>query len=239
MMFTKAAAPDLRLERYDHLIVHVTATPPSRDCDDKDVDRMHRVRGFNGCGYHAIITRDGRWLDSDMGAVTRPIGNQGAHVGACGPGWNGRSFGISLVGGVDERMRPENNATAAQLVTLAQGIARFLVLHPKGAAGVSVMGHRDLIELTSCPKKKACPCFDVIDWWATRESMVAEDSEETADPSEGASPVDRPMAWTVESGDTLSKIAQVNGLGLGEILRLNPDIRNVNHISVGQVIRLS
>ena len=238
-MFSKAATPDMRLARYDHFIVHVTATPPSRDCDDKDVDRMHRARGFSGCGYNAVITRDGRWLDSDMGAVTRPIGQQGAHVGACGPGWNGRSFGVSLAGGVDEHMRPAHNATPAQMATLAQGIARFLALHPKGAGGVSIMGHRDLIELTNCPRKKACPCFDVIDWWAAQEGKTLETEEEMADASAaGASPVDRPRSWTVESGDTLSKIAGVTGLGLGEILRMNPDIQNVNHISVGQVIRL-
>ena len=239
-MFSQSGAPDQRLKRYDHVVIHVTATPPSMHVDDRVVDRMHRQRGFNGCGYNALITRDGRWLDSDMGALTRPIGRAGAHVGACGPGWNGRSFGVSMAGGVDEAGRPEHNATPAQLETLAEGVRRFLELHPEGAEAVSVMGHRDLIEHTNSPKKKACPCFDAIGWWeSVREGGApAEGGEEddTSDP--GASPVDRPALWTVESGDTLSRIASVTGVGLADILRMNPSISNVNMIAVGQVIRL-
>ncbi len=237
-MFDQANSPDSRLARYDHLIVHVTATRPDQDFDDKDIDRMHRNRGFSGCGYSALIKRDGSWLDSDMGAATRPIGKQGAHVGGCGKGWNGRSFGVSLVGGVDSFGRPDFNMTPDQMKTLEKGIKKFRKLHPNGKSSVTVMGHRDLIAKTNAPGKKACPCFDVMPWWdgVLNGSPVDErDEDNVAAPS----PVDQPTFWTVASGDSLSKISGVSGVSLPEIMALNPQITNPNLISVGQVIRLS
>ncbi len=241
-MFSNSPSPDPRLARYDHVIVHVTATGPDSDLDDKDIDRMHRARGFSGCGYNALIKRDGTWLDSDGGAVTRGIGKQGAHVGGCGPGWNGRSFGVSLVGGVDEHNRPDFNMTDDQMQTLEAGLHMFLSLHPDGADGVTIMGHRDLIELTDAPVKKACPCFDAIPWWEARAG-TAPLSNNVTDPGGDSSLVstlvDQPKFWTVASGDTLSKIISVTGVSQAAILALNPDITNINLISVGQVIRLA
>lgn len=236
-MLSKSNSPDQRLARYDHVIVHVTATNPGQDFDDKDIDRMHRARGFASCGYNALIKRDGTWLDSDMGAITRPIGKQGAHVGGCGPGWNGRSFGVSLVGGVDEANRPEFNMTDEQMETLEAGIKLFLELHPRGQSGVRILGHRDLIRETDAAVKKACPCFDVIPWW---DGVLNEDVETGTDedPVGFGSLVDRPAFWTVASGDTLSQIVEVTGVSLATIRQLNPDITNIDMIAVGQVIRL-
>lgn len=238
-MFAQYSSPDSRLARYDHLIVHVTATPPSQDHDDHSIDQMHRKRGFSGCGYNALIKRDGTWMDSDAGAITRPIGRQGAHVGDCGRGWNGRSFGVTLVGGVDDQLRPSFNMTDAQMATLEKGIQRFLDMHPNGATGVSVMGHRDLIEKTNATRKKACPCFDVIPWWA---DCLADGRDAGAGVDEDmggfSSLVDQPAFWTVASGDTLSEIVAVSGVSLKVIMTMNPWIKDPNVITVGQVIRL-
>ncbi len=145
-------------------MIHCTATQPSADVNAAWVNREHLKRGFtNGCGYHAVITRGGEWEDRDSGYLARPIGNEGAHVGDCGAGWNGRSFGISLAGGVDSACRPEANFTALQYETLEDGIKRFLFLHPHPET-IVLLGHRDLIKLTNAPPK-ACPCFDVAEWW--------------------------------------------------------------------------
>lgn len=46
------------------------------------------------------------------------------------------------------------------------------------------------------------------------------------------------MTYTVKSGDTLSKIAQRNGVSLVQLLQANPQITNPNDIKVGQVITL-
>ncbi len=151
---------DPRLARYDHLIVHCTATPPQLDVDAVWVDRLHRARGWRCCGYHVVITRDGLWQDSDDGHPTRPIGESGAHVGNCGRGWNGRSFGVALAGGVSVAGgRGMDNFTLAQGATLYRGICRFLKLHPQSTI-VTVLGHRNLIALTGAPPKD-CPSFDV------------------------------------------------------------------------------
>ncbi|MEO0991661.1 MAG: N-acetylmuramoyl-L-alanine amidase [Pseudomonadota bacterium] len=232
-MFSKAGTPDARLRQYDHVIIHVTATPPDRDLDDKDIDQMHRARGFSGCGYNALIKRDGTWLDSDMGALTRPIGRTGAHVGNCGPGWNRRSFGVSLVGGVDSGNRPENNMTDAQFESLSRGIHMFMDLHPLGFEAITVMGHRDLIAQTNAPAK-ACPCFDAIPWWAAQvsdEDVLAKDRDIT--------PVSLPDSWKVKKGDSLGKISSTTGVSINRILGLNPTITDPNMIKTGQVIRLS
>ena len=158
--FTDGFFRDKRLEIYDHLIVHCTATPPNLDADAAWVDRVHRARGWRCCGYHAVITRDGIWQDSDDGHPTRPIGETGAHVGSCGTGWNKRSFGVALAGGVEKyNNRAVDNFTMRQGATLALGLHRFLELHPRWE-DVIILGHRDLIAMTNAPPKD-CPSFDV------------------------------------------------------------------------------
>ena len=47
------------------------------------------------------------------------------------------------------------------------------------------------------------------------------------------------MAYTVKSGDTLSKIAAANGLSLSELIALNPQISNPNLIHPGDSINLA
>lgn len=233
-MFRRATgAPDVRLKRYDHLIVHVTATPPDLDWGAVEVDKSHRNRGFSMCGYHAVIRRNGNWEDDDSGFPARPIGRSGAHVGNCGPGWNGRSFGVSMVGGVDSENRAEFNMTAVQMETLRRGIDRFLSLHAKPDA-VKIMGHRDLIRMTNAAPK-ACPCFDVVPWW---NSLPGDDGDDE-DLIAAATPMDLSDVWMVSAGDSLSRIAHTTGVGLSKILMLNPAISDPNAISVGQEIRLS
>jgi morphogenetic protein associated with SpoVID len=46
------------------------------------------------------------------------------------------------------------------------------------------------------------------------------------------------MTYTIKSGDTLSKIAQRNGVSLAQLLQANPQITDPNSIKVGQVITL-
>jgi hypothetical protein len=230
------------LARYDHLVVHATATNPAVDADAAWVDRAHRARGWRGCGYHAVITRDGEWQDNDDGHPARPIGRQGAHVGDCGPGWNSRSFGVALAGGIGWNGRPENNYTPVQLATLARGIARFTALHPEPWV-LRVFGHRDLIAMTDAPPK-ACPCFDVHEW-ARRVRLVQdpmltagtvgevdEDAMATGRPSTMA----MPETHVVRFGDSLWRMGQTYGLSVEEILALNPGVTQA--IEPGDVLRL-
>ena len=140
------------------IVVHVTATPPNLDIGAREIDRMHKNRGWSGIGYHEVLRRNGR---SEAG---RNAGLVGAHVA----GYNSISYGISMVGGVDSRGRAQHNATKEQMKQLEDRL-RTLTTHNYPQA--KVCGHRDLSPdrdkdgiIEPHEHLKACPCFDVIPW---------------------------------------------------------------------------
>lgn len=47
------------------------------------------------------------------------------------------------------------------------------------------------------------------------------------------------MGYTVKKGDTLSKIAKDNGITLEQLKKLNPEIKDINKIRIGQKINIS
>ena len=144
------------MREVDHIIIHCSATLPKPSLNASDIDRWHRHNGWLGNGYHVVLPTDGRIEVETNGDRCRPLDKSGAHVGDCGPGWNKRSIGICLIGGIDEDGEPDFNYTPAQLHALHTIVEALLVLYPKA----KVMGHRDLIEQTGA-SPKACPCFDV------------------------------------------------------------------------------
>ena len=134
-----------------HLIVHCAATRPSQDIGLADIDRWHRERGWKGCGYHWIIRRNGRL---EMGRSPR---QRGAHC----RGYNGRSIGICLAGGVaeDDLSLAEDNFSSAQYETLSVLLLSMSRMFP----GAQVVGHRDIPGVA-----KDCPAFSVADFWQRR-----------------------------------------------------------------------
>lgn len=133
----------------DAIIIHCSATPPNMDVDAKEIDRWHRQKGWLKIGYHYVIKRDG------TREVGRKLNEEGAHC----IGWNHKSVGVCLVGGVDragEGSKAENNFTDAQWTTLAITV-RELQEQYKDAF---VVGHREL------QAGKECPSFDVRAWMA-------------------------------------------------------------------------
>ena len=59
-------------------MIHCTASRPNQHLPFELLDKMHRAKGWNGCGYHYYITRDGllhmgpkRW-SAPMPATTMP-----------------------------------------------------------------------------------------------------------------------------------------------------------------------
>jgi len=223
---------DERLARYDHLIVHCTATVSNMDeVNAAWVDTVHKNKGWSGCGYHAVITRNGEVQTYDAGFKARPITRQGSHVGACGPGWNRRSLGVSLAGGVDDDSRPECNFTNQQYIALAEFIDNFLDSHPN-PENVKIMGHRDLIKLTrSSPK--ACPCFDVSDFMSDRNLNIG---DEDLNPSDAHSPMSLPESYKVKSGDSLWNISRLLGVSVDSI-RVKNDLQS-DVIQPGQILRI-
>ncbi len=124
------------------IILHCTATKPSMDIGVSDVDRWHRARGWNGCGYHAVVRRCG---EIEWG---RDYATQGAHV----RGHNADSIGIAYAGGIDENGRPEDNMTQEQFEAV-----EYLIETIRDEFGfIPVKGHNDY-------SYKACPSFKVED----------------------------------------------------------------------------
>ncbi|MGL5706965.1 MAG: N-acetylmuramoyl-L-alanine amidase, partial [Aeromonas sp.] len=67
---------------------------------------------------------------------------------------NSNSVGVCLVGGVDEKMKPEANFTDAQWAALDAKVLELRKLYPTA----SVKGHNEF------DAGKACPSFNVQSW---------------------------------------------------------------------------
>lgn len=131
--------------RIDLIVVHCAATKPSMDIGVKEIDRWHRERGFLKIGYHFVIRRNGKVEHG------RSVMEPGAHAS----GHNANSIGICLVGGIDDKGKPEENYTDDQYASLAELLINLQNDYP----GVEICGHRDLPRVN-----KACPSFDVRAW---------------------------------------------------------------------------
>lgn len=141
-----------RLATVAALIVHCDATPPTHNWTIEKLRAVHKQRGFNDVGYHFYIRRDGSLYKG------RSVKTQGAHCVT--GGWNRKSLGICMAGGVDSKMRPEDNFTPAQFNTLLWLLEQLKVPYPKA----DVFGHRDT------GANKACPSFDVKKFLAVNRS---------------------------------------------------------------------
>lgn len=145
--------------RTDFIAVHCADTKPNMDIGVDEIRQWHTApvskggRGWQDIGYNFVIKRDGtvqngRDLDKD-GDVFEEIG---AHVA----GFNGRSIGVCLVGGMSYTGKPENNFTKEQF----DALEKLLYVLTRRYPGVKVYGHRDFPGVS-----KQCPCFDVQAWW--------------------------------------------------------------------------
>jgi len=138
-----------------YIVVHCSATPPSRDIGVHELRVMHtsKPREWSDVGYHIIIRRNGQ---KEIG---RQLNVQAAHV----KGKNHESYGVCLIGGVDEDNKPECNFTEQQFKTLKEELDRLTHI----AFNAIVCGHRDMSpDLNNDGKigqpewMKECPCFN-------------------------------------------------------------------------------
>lgn len=137
----------------DHIVIHCSATPPGMNIGVREIARWHRDKGWLAIGYHFVIRRDG---NVEKG---RELEDIGAHA----RGFNNRSIGICLVGGVNEHNEPQDNFTEEQKRNLALLVDQMLTIWPDS----KVVGHRDLPGV-----HKDCPCFDVAPWWETMKGYI-------------------------------------------------------------------
>ena len=142
------------MRKIDMIVIHCSATRADVPLSPRQLDEMHRQRGFDGCGCHYYVRRDGEIC------TMRPVDRPGAHA----KGYNQHSIGVCYEGGLDEQGRPADTRTELQKRSL-RVLVRVLAMDFQTRR---IVGHRDLspdldgdgvIE----PEEwtKVCPCFDV------------------------------------------------------------------------------
>lgn len=148
----------------DFLVVHCSATRPGQDIGVAEIDEWHRAppREWDAIGYHAVVRLDG---SIEFG---RQFDQPGAHV----KGFNRRSVGVCIVGGLDQSGAPANTYSKQQLESLKVVLRLLRLAYPNAR----ILGHRDLSPDTDgdgvveqSEWLKDCPCFDVPKWvdsWA-------------------------------------------------------------------------
>ena len=85
------------MKKIDAIIIHCSATRAGQDLRAKDIDRMHRARGFNQTGYNFVIDLDG------MVENGRPLSIDGAHCNT--KGFSESSYNKHSVGSKDSTTR--------------------------------------------------------------------------------------------------------------------------------------
>lgn len=143
------------------IVVHCSASPETVNYSFEQLIKDHKARGFETCGYHFYITKDGKRYTG------RPLEKIGAHVGDLG--LNKNSVGICYEGGLDKDKNAKDTRTEAQKAELLNTILEVLrdIDKDQEVALVKIKGHRDL-----SPDKnkngivepnewvKQCPCFN-------------------------------------------------------------------------------
>ena len=93
----------------EYIVIHCSATKPSMDVDAETIRNWHvNERGWRDIGYHKVIKRNGDVEDG------RDVRDSGAHAA----GYNSKSVGVCMVGGMAEDNSAENNFTPHQWVAL-------------------------------------------------------------------------------------------------------------------------
>lgn len=136
-----------------YIVVHYSATPIEKDYTVKDIDKMHRARGFKEIGYHYFIRKNGTV------EIGRDLSQPGRfEIGAHSQGENDESIGICYEGGVRDSNRNLgfDSRTAAQTEAMIALIKKLQLRFPKAV----VRGHRDMPGAAT-----QCPGFNVTEWW--------------------------------------------------------------------------
>lgn len=194
----------MSMSKITHIVCHYSATYADQNLTVKDIDAMHRARGWRGVGYHHVIRRDG------IVEPGRPEYEVGAHVG----GQNSGKIGICCIGGTERATGPNvgvDNRTPAQIEAQIKLIRELLKRYP----GAQIVGHRDL-----APTQ--CPGFDVATWWAgvqhkKRPEAVLDVSKLPA----RTKGVGEDRVHVVEPGETWFGIAREHGIPLERLFEFN------------------
>lgn len=119
------------------LVIHCSDSDDKLNLNARDIHKMHLNFGWDGIGYHKIITRSGKIENG------RPEYWIGAHV----KGKNTFSLGVCLIG--------RNRFTTKQFISLEKVLKKWKSLYPNA----KIVGHKD-----TGNTNKTCPNFNVKKW---------------------------------------------------------------------------
>ena len=114
------------------IILHCTDSDDSLDIGFNEIDQWHKARGWDGCGYHFIIRRDGRI------EIGRPAWKVGAHVN----GHNKHSIGVVCVG----RKEPSREQWVRLLDLIRALMNQYNLKNIE-----DILGHTEIDHLKTCP----------------------------------------------------------------------------------------
>ena len=123
--------------KIDKIVVHISDSPHGRGDNAETIHRWHIERGFDGIGYHEVITETGTLEHG------RPHYWSGAHV----RNHNKNTLGICLIG-------EPNKLAGEQLTVLRMRLNKLLKQYPDA----EVVGHCELD-----PAKPNCPSEQVME----------------------------------------------------------------------------
>lgn len=142
------------------IVIHCSASREDRNYTFEQLLLDHKARGFQTCGYHIFIRKDG------TRHTGRTFSMKGAHV----ENNNTNTIGICYEGGCDSKMKPKDTRTEAQKKELIVAIKDTLTAIEQAGGDpkkVVIKGHRDFSPDTNKngvvePTEwiKACPCFE-------------------------------------------------------------------------------
>lgn len=130
------------MRKISEIILHCSATREGKAFTVSDIDRWHRERGWKGCGYHYVITLDGK---VEQG---RPEQVVGAHC----TGRNSESIGVCYIGGCDMVGKSKDTRTPEQKKAMVTLVRQLMQAH-----GIGIEDVRCHNEFSS----KACPSFSI------------------------------------------------------------------------------
>lgn len=144
--------------KVQELILHCAATPEGKIFTAKDIDRMHKQRGFKKIGYHYVIDLDG----------TIEKGREETEIGAHATGHNSKSLGICYIGGVaKDGKTPKDTRTKEQKQSMYELVDKLMKKY--NLTLKQVHGHYEFAN-------KACPSFKIenfrqeFDKWETKQN---------------------------------------------------------------------
>ena len=144
--------------KINKIIIHCSASKEGVDIGVKEIDVLHKKRGFKEIGYHYVVRING------VIEIGRDISKVGAHT----TGYNTGSIGICYIGGLDKTGKKiKDTRTLEQRNSLYQLVKKLMEMYPIK----EVKGHRDYSPDTNSDGViskyewiKGCPCFEVSEF---------------------------------------------------------------------------